>query len=62
MENIDFIKLRYDLINYFGTAMFNGFAFAIVDLSHVEKASYEELIEIALKCNFNLDDYVVLNR
>ena len=60
--NIDIDKLREDLINYFGTAMVNGFGMAVMDLSRVERASEEELIEIALECGFDLNDYVVLVR
>ncbi len=60
--NIDIDKLREDLINYFGTAMVNGFGMAVMDLSRVERASEEELIEIALECGFDLNDYVVLSR
>ena len=60
MENIDFEKLREDLINYFGTAMSSGYGMAVIDLVRVERASYEELISIALECGFDLNDYVIL--
>ena len=60
--NIDIDKLRSDLINYFGTAMMNGFGMAVMDLSRVERASAEELVRIALECGFDLNDYVVLSR
>lgn len=60
--NIDFEKLRSDLINYFGTAMMSGFGMAVMDLTRVERATDEELIEIALECGFNLNNYVCLNR
>lgn len=53
---IDYEKLRKDLIDYFGTAMsFNPMA--IMDLSRVESASDDELVEIARKCNFDLNKY-----
>ena len=56
MENLDFEKLRRDLINYFGSATsFNPVAF--MDVIKVENASEEELIEIALKNGFDLEDY-----
>ena len=32
-------KLRNDLIDYFGTALFNGNSMAIVDLSKIEQAN-----------------------
>ena len=60
--NIDFEKLRSDLINYFGTAMMSGFGLAVMDLTRVERATDEELIEIALECGFDLNNYVCLNR
>lgn len=33
MENINYEKIRSELINYFGTAMTNGFKMAVIDLS-----------------------------
>ena len=60
--NIDYESLRRDLIDYFGTAMASGFGMAVMDLSRVERASDEELINIALDCGFDLNDYVVLSR
>ena len=60
-ENIDYEKLRKDLTDYFGSAMFSGFPIAIVDLSDVEIASNAELIEIAEKNNFDLNDYQITN-
>ena len=45
MDNIDFERLREDLIDYFGTAMMQ-FPMAMMDLSKVENASCEELIMI----------------
>lgn len=46
--NIDIEDLRQALIDYFGTAMMQN-PMAIMDLSKVENASAEELIEIAYK-------------
>lgn len=55
--DIDYNKLRSDLIDYFGTAMsFNPMA--VVNLSEVEYASEQKLIEIALKNNFDITNYV----
>jgi len=58
MEKIDFIRLREDLIDYFGTAMFSGFGAAVVDLSRVENATNDELLLIALECRFDLENYI----
>ncbi len=57
--NIDVEKLRKDLIDYFGSAMFSGLPMAIVDLSDIETASNDELIEIAKKNNFDLTKYQI---
>ena len=58
---IDFEKLRSDLINYFGTAMSNGFPIAIIDLVDVERKTPRDLIDIAIKNGFNLEDYKLKN-
>ena len=58
MENIDFEKLRNDLIDYFGTAMTNGFNMAVIDLTKIENATNEELIIIAQSKNFDLNNYI----
>lgn len=55
---IDIEKLRKDLVNYFGTAMMYN-PMAMMELSKVEKASPEELVEIAIANGFNLYDYEI---
>lgn len=45
--NIDINKLREALIDYFGTAMVSCDPIAIAELSEVENATPEELIQIA---------------
>lgn len=62
MIEIDIDKLRSDLVDYFGTAMFNASPLAVIDLSKVENASEEELIQIALKKGFDLTEYQVHTR
>lgn len=54
--NIDYEKLRKDLIDYFGSAT-SFYGAAYMDVIRVENASYEELISIALNNGFNLSDY-----
>jgi hypothetical protein len=54
--NIDFDKLREDLIDYFGTAM-GSFPIAVMNVTEVEKASDRELIRIAAQNGFDLSDY-----
>lgn len=55
---IDIEKLRSDLMDYFGTAL-GFFPVATMDLIKVQNASDEELINIALKNNFDLNKYII---
>lgn len=57
MSKIDIDRLRDDLEDYFGTAMFSGHPQAMMELEEVKRASEQELISIARKCRFNIDDY-----
>lgn len=57
--DIDYEKLRSDLMDYFGSAMFSGLPMAIVDLSDVEIASNDKLIQIAQKNGFDLTEYQI---
>ena len=57
MQEIDFERLREDLVDYFGSAMFNGFPMAVVDVTQVEMASNEQLIQIAQSNGFDLNNY-----
>ena len=59
LDSIDYERLRRDLIDYFGSAMFSGMPMAIVDLSDVEMASYEELLMIAQRNSFDLREYQI---
>ena len=54
--DIDFDKLRKDLIDYFGSAM-GMFPMAVMDVSKVERASKQELIKIAQQNGFDLRKY-----
>lgn len=62
MIEIDIDKLRADLVDYFGTAMFNVSPLALIDLSKVENANEEELVQIAIKNGFDLTKYQVHRR
>lgn len=55
---IDVESLRSDLLNYYGTAT-PIFPMAMMDVINVEKASLEELIEIAQKNNIDINDYII---
>lgn len=56
-EEVDFDRLREDLIDYFGTAT-SSFPLAYSELLELFDCSDDELIKISLNNNFNLDDYV----
>lgn len=55
---VDINRLREDLINYFGTAIFYN-PMAIMELEEIKKASESKLIEIAIKNGFDLDNYKI---
>lgn len=57
-EEIDVERLRKDLLNYYGTAMYNASPLAIIELSKIERASEDELIQIAINNNINLNEYI----
>ena len=54
---IDIERLRSDLIDYFGTGMMSGIGAFAINISIIERASYDKLIEIAINNNFNLENY-----
>ena len=56
---IDVNRMRRDMKDYYGTAMFNGFPMAVVDLSRVERLSDSELVELAQKNGVNLKKYII---
>ena len=51
-------KLRRDMIDYYGTASFNGFPAAVMDLSKIERMSDEELLQFAIEKNVDLEKYL----
>ena len=54
--NIDYQKLREDLIDYFGSAM-GLFPVAVIDVIRIENATNDELVQIAIENGFDLNDY-----
>ena len=58
LYDIDVDKLRQDLIDYFTSAMFMVSPVALVDLTEVENASDEKVINIALDNGFDLRNYI----
>lgn len=57
-NELDILKLRQDLEDYFLGIMFNVSKAAVVELSRIENASVEELIQIALENDIDLNNYV----
>ncbi len=57
--NIDTYRLRRDLEDYFGTAMFAASPVAMADLIRVQRASDEELIDIAKEAGIDIRKYAV---
>ncbi len=58
LEDINIDKLRQDLMEYFTASMFIVSPVALIDLSKVESASDEKIIQIAKDNNFNLKEYL----
>lgn len=56
-RDIDYENSRSDLEDYYGTAMFSGAGMAMEDLSKVDRASEEKLIEIAKREKIDLSKY-----
>ena len=56
---IDVNRLRRDMKDYYGTAMFNGFPMAVMDLSKVERLSDQELVELAQRNGVDLRKYII---
>ena len=56
-QRIDVERLRNDLKDYYGTAMFGGFPMAMIELSQVERASDEEVINMAKDKGIDLRKY-----
>ena len=57
-NEIDYESLRQDLMNYFGTAIASGMPQAVIDLTRVENANDEELLNIARENNININNYI----
>ena len=56
---IDIQRLRHDLKDNYGTATFNGFPTAMMDVVKVERMSDQELVEYALKLNVRMEKYII---
>lgn len=56
---IDVKRLRRDMKDYFGTALFNGFPMAVMELTKVERLTDRELVELAQKNGVDLRKYII---
>lgn len=56
---IDIDKLREDLLDEYNAAYFAGFKVAIIDITRIENASPEELIQIARENHIDLSNYTL---
>lgn len=56
---MDYKKLKKDIKDYYGTAMFSGFPMAMMNLSDIEKMTNEELIREAKKIGLKLGKYKI---
>ena len=56
---VDVKRLRRDMIDYFGTAMSNDLPMTVVNLSDVERASVQELAEMAIKNGIDIRKYIL---
>ena len=59
MATIDVDELRDYLEDYCGTAMFNGFPAAIIDLSELDRMDGQELCRLAERLGVDLQRFVV---
>lgn len=57
--DIDVDALRAYLLDCCGTAMFSGFSAAVLDVVDIERASGEELCQIAERLGVDLREFVV---
>lgn len=57
MDDIDYERLREDIIDYYGTAAFSGNIGAMGDMEKAERASNQELLKMAKECGININKY-----
>ena len=60
IDDIDFIKLRNDLIDYYGSASLVS-PFAMADVVNVDSASNIDLLNLINGTNLDINDYIKKN-
>lgn len=56
--NIDIDRLRKDIYDYYCSAYFCGFDFAIINTFDIYKYSDEDIIDLGITLGFNIYDYI----
>ena len=54
---MNYRKLRDDLKEYYGTAIYAGLPMAMIGLADIERASNNELLRLAEEAGFDLSEY-----
>jgi len=62
MINIDIEKLKEDLMNYYGTAMFSVSPLAVLELNKIEKASDEKEFLKKYKDKNDFNEYIIYSK
>lgn len=55
--DIDISRLRDDMEDYYGTAIFCGMPMAVIELTQAQNASPQELVDMAQDAGFDLSRY-----
>jgi hypothetical protein len=56
-KSLNYDRLRRDLADYYGTAMYSGFPMEMMELEQVKRASEAELEKFAKKAGLNSRKY-----
>jgi len=54
---MDLERLRKDIIDYYGTAIFSGFPMAMMDLADIERMTEVKLVKTAKELGFDMSKY-----
>lgn len=57
MIGMDLERLRKDIIDYYGTAIFSGFPMAMMDLADIERMTEVKLVKTAKELGFDMSKY-----
>ena len=57
MIGMDLERLRKDIIDYYGSAIFSGFPMAMMDLADIERMTEVKLVKTAKELGFDMSKY-----